>query len=119
MRPRGNARPFRATAGPRSAAKMSISRTGAERFVPQVAAGMRLLGVVQRGMQVGALVQLDDGTYAQVNGDVVQPLNTSRVEAALRASPSMAPPSRPVAAPAAPASVPTVIVKRRRLIAPP
>lgn len=48
--------------------------------------GMELLGTVQRGMQIGALAQLADGSYAQVNGDIVEPLNKSRVDHALRAA---------------------------------
>jgi hypothetical protein len=47
-------------------------------------ADMQLLGVVQRGMEIGALAKLPDGTYAKVNGDTVEPLNTSRIEFALR-----------------------------------
>lgn len=71
---------------------------------------MRLLGTVQRGMQIGALASLPDGGYAQVNGDIVEPLNTSRVLYALRAThgrPAEAPRSAPPA---------TVIVKKRRRI---
>ncbi|MBS0341438.1 MAG: hypothetical protein JSS56_12990 [Proteobacteria bacterium] len=72
---------------------------------------MKLLGTVQRGMQIGALALLADGTYAQVNGDVVTALNTSRVLHAMRGTHS-APrrETRPVAAPA------VVVVKKRRRI---
>lgn len=72
-----------------------------------------MLGTVQRGMQIGALALLTDGTYAQVNGDVIEPLNASRVLHAMRkqhAAPRVAPPP----------AVPTVVVvKKRRKITPP
>lgn len=71
---------------------------------------MKMLGTVQRGMQIGALALLADGTYAQVNGDVIARLNTSRVLHALRAKHGAAPAVRPAAAPA------VVIVKKRRTI---
>src|SRR5215207_9834633 len=48
--------------------------------------GMEMLGTIQRGMQIGALVRLPDGSYAQVNGDVVEPLGKNRVEFALLAA---------------------------------
>ena len=47
---------------------------------------MELLGTVQSGMQIGALARLPGGGYAQVNGDVQETLNQSRVEHALRAA---------------------------------
>ncbi|RZL64886.1 MAG: hypothetical protein EOP81_06840 [Variovorax sp.] len=71
---------------------------------------MRLLGTVQRGMQIGALASLPDGGYAQVNGDIVEPLNASRVLYALRATHG-----RPVE-PARTAPPATVIVKKRRRV---
>lgn len=85
----------------------------------QLREGMQLLGTVQDGMQIGALGQAADGTYAQVNGDVIRKLNASRVEHALdrvtrTSRRGLAPPvapSRPVERPQ-----PTVIVKKRRKI---
>ena len=93
---------FRITVGPRWAA------------FAQARDGMRMLGTVQRGMQIGALALLADGTYAQVNGDVVEPLNASRVLHALRGKHGPAPRE----AQPAPASAPVVVVKKRRRIAP-
>jgi hypothetical protein len=55
--------------------------------------GMHMLGTVQRGMQIGALARLADGSYAQVNGDVVEVINKSRVEFALRADRESPPPA--------------------------
>lgn len=71
-----------------------------------------MLGTVQRGMQIGALALLRDGTYAQVNGDVVEALNASRVRHAMRGRHGGAlVPLQPVAALA------VVTVKKRRRIA--
>ncbi|WP_211260333.1 hypothetical protein [Xenophilus azovorans] len=72
---------------------------------------MRMLGTVQRGMQIGALALLDDGSYVQVNGDVIERLNTSRVLHVMRGRHEAAPrETRPAAAP-------VVIVKKRRRVA--
>jgi hypothetical protein len=87
---------------------------GAARFLPRPPKGT-VLGVVQRGLLTGALVQLDDGAYTQVNGDIVEPLNASSVEHALRAAGAAAKRPKRVRAPAPPA---TVVVKRRRMIEP-
>ncbi|RYF67749.1 MAG: hypothetical protein EOO22_18905 [Comamonadaceae bacterium] len=89
-------------------------------FFCQPRADIRLLGTVQDGMQIGALGQLPDGSYAQINGDMTRPLNTSRVEHALDRATGMARSAKLPVMPAAAASVqPTVIIKKkRRVIAP-
>jgi hypothetical protein len=79
----------------------------------------RLLGTVQEGQAIGALALLEDGSYAQVNGDFVRPLNTSKVEftvgpklqkslpvGPVQSAPSNAPPAPPV----------VVVVKKRRIV---
>lgn len=53
-------------------------------FTMAVHPGFQYLGRVQRGMEVGALAITPDGDYVQVNGSVVTPLNSSRVQSALR-----------------------------------
>jgi hypothetical protein len=105
---------------------------GAEQFVPRVPVDAEILGVVQRGQLIGALVRWTDGSYVQVNGDVVQKLNSSAVEHALRKAgggrrrpgksspkPAFAPQAayRPPENPT-PAPPPVVIVRRRRKIDP-
>lgn len=88
------------------------------RFVPRVPPGGVLLGVVERGMHVGALARLQDGSFVQVNGDVVQPLNRSQVETALRrTAPSRTGGSSGVvrAPPVDVAKVHVTIKQRRRL----
>jgi hypothetical protein len=78
---------------------------------------MQLLGTVQRGMQIGALARTPDGNYAQVNGDIVEMLSTSRVLFALRAShgkPAAAPVGQSTAAPTI-----VTVKKRRRIVAVP
>jgi len=81
-------------------------------FVPQPV-DIRLLGVVQRDLQIGALAQCHDGSYVQINGDVVQPLNRSQVEHALRASAQAGPNVS-----GTPAPPPAVTVRKRRRFAP-
>jgi hypothetical protein len=77
--------------------------------------GMQMLGVVQRGMQIGAFARLADGSYAQVNGDVVEPLNKSRVEfALLGAKGAQMPPELPMANVSRPSPATVVVVKKRR-----
>lgn len=52
-------------------------------FVPVEHEGYRYFGVVQNGLQIGALAQTKTGQYVQVNGSVIQPLNIHRVHRAL------------------------------------
>lgn len=81
---------------------------------------MQMLGTVQDGLQIGALVQTAEGGYAQVNGDFLRPLNTSKVEHALD---SVTKTSRRQPGPAmdqvpkAPVGEPTIVVKKKRRIA--
>jgi len=67
-----------------SRTKVRVVPFGAERFLPRLASDCQVIGVVQRGWTIGALVWRTDGSYAQVNGDIVQPLNASSVEHELR-----------------------------------
>ena len=77
----------------------------------------RLIGTVQDGMQIGALAQLIDGRYLQINGDVHRILNSSRVEHALDRATGTARRAGPVAAPTASTqSKPTVTIKKRRKV---
>lgn len=46
--------------------------------------GLRLLGRISRQGQFGALAVASDGSYLQINGDHVTPINRSQVEYALR-----------------------------------
>lgn len=88
------------------------------RFVPRVPPGGVLLGVVERGMHIGALAKLQDGSFVQVNGDVIQPLNRSQVETAMRRwAPSRAGKGSGVvvAAPVDAAKVHVTIKHRRRV----
>ena len=45
--------------------------------------GLRVLGSIQNGLEIGALAQLPDGTYLQVNGDIHRMLPTACIEAAI------------------------------------
>jgi hypothetical protein len=92
--------------------KLNI-RLGPQRFAAE-REGLSIMGTVQRGLQIGALAVNPDGEYLQVNGDVTQPLNKSRVELALKKSGGLPKPPKPSAGPTV---APTVIVKPRRRIA--
>lgn len=77
---------------------------------------LELLGTVQCGAQIGALARLPDGTFAQVNGDWTVPLSASQVRVALRQAESR-PPKRPAPSRSATtATVPVVIVRKKRRI---
>lgn len=81
--------------------------------------GVQLLGRIERGQAFGAFAKLSDGSFAQVNGDVIEPLNTNIALRALRKAEN----ARGVDAPdvvgylvPAPKPVPIVTVKKRRIV---
>ena len=76
---------------------------------------LRLLGSVARGAQIGALAELSEGRYVQVNGDHIAPLSDSQVRHAVATAKLAAPRVRPRRTPAPQAAV--VTVKRRRILA--
>jgi len=96
---------------------------------------MQLLGTVQHGPQIGALGRLPDGRYVQVNGDMLSPVNTLKVQAAINAAGSRParrhahpglPPvfgasaavaqAAPTSAPAGPALPVTITYRKRRTV---
>ncbi len=96
---------------------------------------LQLLGTVQNGPQIGALGRLPDGRYVQVNGDVLSPVNTHKVQAAINAAGSRParrhahpglPPvfgasaavaqAAPTSAPAGPALPVTITYRKRRTV---
>ena len=80
---------------------------------------LQLLGSVKRGAQVGALAVTAEGQYVQVVGDLEIALNRSQIQNALaKAKGQSSFKLRQPAAPRAPSVAPTVIIKRRRVIAP-
>jgi hypothetical protein len=101
-------------------------------FTMAVHPGYQYLGRIQRGLEVGALALTPQGTYVQVNGSIVTPLNASRVTSSLRklmgrrgASLPGVRPAGEVAgdlaeaeetytAPAAPSAPVTVIVRKKK-----
>jgi hypothetical protein len=103
-----------------------------QQFVPRPEPGTELLGTLSRGAQVGALARLADGRYVQINGDWITPLNSARIEHALRsarvlprgagARPAIRPLASASAAPAEPGAVEaaaaavTVRVRKRRVL---
>ena len=78
------------------------------------------LGTIRRGMEVGALAKDPAGSYWQVNGDIRQELNKSRVAALLRNAIDLRHPVAGVGPPRAERAAVTVVVKpRRRVVVPP
>jgi len=83
-----------------------------------IGTGMRLLGSVQHGAQVGALAIDDNGEYFQVNGAYVTHLTKRHIDKAMSsAARSVATPS--VASPRSPNAAPVVTIRRRRVAAAP
>ena len=99
---------------------LKIRLGGGWAFFSNVRPNMQMLGTVQDGMQIGALVQTAEGGYAQVNGDILRPLNTSKVEHALDSVTKTSrrqPGSAIDQAPKAQVAEPTIVVKKKRRIA--
>jgi hypothetical protein len=84
-------------------------------YVPQLPAGGMVVGVVTRGMEIGALVRCQDGSYVKVNGDVVEALNAFHVKAALGRARPVRLRERTQPAPSAPAPSTTQALHRAGL----
>lgn len=78
------------------------------------------LGTIRRGMEIGALAKDAEGNYWQVNGDIRQVLNASRVAAHLRRARAQREPRVAGRQPidVARAAVVVVIKPRRRVLMP-
>lgn len=76
------------------------------------------LGVIRRGMEIGALAQDQAGTYVQVNGDMRRSLNKSRVESLLKSARVVTPRAPIATQPSAEqrAAVVVVVKPRRKVI---
>ena len=105
--------------------RLSVSLTAhATLYVPRPPEGAVIVGVVIRGIEIGALARCADGSFVKVNGDVVTRLNPRHVQAALnrarpprpRADTALTPPPTTTVANAP--SVVVVIKKRRRIATP-
>ena len=77
---------------------------------------LRLLGSIARGSQIGALGELAESGYVQVNGDHVAPLSASQVRHAVEAAKLAT--RRVRQHRGAPSQAVVVTVKRRRVAAP-
>ena len=89
------------------------------RFTYQRPAGdpLQLLGSVSRGARIGALAVMPDGTFVQVNGDHVSPLNATQIQRAIERAKAFKPRPKVVLVPMCGAEKPpTVVVKRRRVV---
>ena len=80
-------------------------------------ADFTLLGSVQKGQQRGALAQKTDGDYVMLVGDYEMPLNQHQIRAALQGC-RTSPPRTTWTQPKPSATVPVVVVKKRRVILP-
>ncbi|KQV49524.1 hypothetical protein ASC95_18215 [Pelomonas sp. Root1217] len=101
--------------------RLSVSLTANPAlYVPQLPAGGALVGVVRRGLEIGALVRCQDGSYVKVNGDVIELLNPHHVKAALgRVRPArLQGRAQCATSPPAPSTAPVVTIKRRRYTVP-
>lgn len=80
--------------------------------------GLIYLGTIRRGLEIGALARDATGAYLQVNGDIHQALNKSRVAAHLRKVGARPDPAAVAHSPTTETERPavSVIVKRRRRI---
>lgn len=80
--------------------------------------GLTYLGTIRRGMEIGALASDGAGNYLQVNGDMHQALNKSRIAAHLRKAGVRPERAMVVCQPTTETAPPavTVIVRRRRRI---
>ncbi len=82
--------------------------------------GLAFLGTIRRGLEIGALARDYAGGDLQVNGDIHQVLNKSRVAAHLRKAVGRPGSMGVTFQPPEPAraAVPVVIKRRRRILAP-
>jgi hypothetical protein len=78
------------------------------------------LGTIRRGIEIGALAKDSAGNFLQVNGDMRQALNKSRIEAKLRDTVGKYPATEHTRQPtvAERAAVTIVVKPRRRVMTP-
>ncbi|RZI83548.1 MAG: hypothetical protein EOP38_12245 [Rubrivivax sp.] len=80
---------------------------------------LEFLGTIRRGIEIGALAKDTDGNYLQVNGDMRQTLNKSRVDNLLRSAKPAVVRAPVVRQPTADQRAAVVVtVKKRRVIVP-
>ena len=79
---------------------------------------LEFLGVIRRGIEIGALAKDLEGNYLQVNGDMRQTLNKSRIESLLRSAKVDSRPAPVVRQPSAEerANVVVTIKPKRRVL---
>lgn len=81
---------------------------------------LEYLGVIRRGIEIGALARDKDGAFWQVNGDMRQALNSSKMQALLRSARPDTKPAPVTRQPTAEqrAAVVVTVKPRRRVVAP-
>ena len=80
---------------------------------------LAFLGTIRRGIEIGALAKDPDGNYLQVNGDMRQTLNKSRIENLLRSAKPAIVRAPVVRQPTTEQRAAVVVtVKRRRVVVP-
>lgn len=79
---------------------------------------LEYLGVIRRGIEIGALAKDRAGAFLQVNGDMCQALNTSRMQALLRSARSVVRPAPVARQPTSEqrAAVVVTVKPRRRVV---
>lgn len=80
---------------------------------------LEYVGVIRRGIEIGALARNKEGTFLQVNGDMHQALNTSRIQALLRTARTVVKPAPVTRQPTAEqrAAVAITVKPKRRIVA--
>lgn len=81
---------------------------------------LEYLGTIRRGLEIGALAKDTEGHFLQVNGDMRQSLNTSRMEAMVRKAVVRIQPASVTRqpSPGERAAVVVVVKPRRRVVFP-
>lgn len=80
---------------------------------------LEFLGIIRRGIEIGALAKDKEGGYLQVNGDMRQTLNKSRVDNLLRSAKVVAPRVPVARQPTQDQRAAVVVtVKKRRVVLP-
>ena len=98
--------------------KVSAANPGIKAFVT-APKSLKILGIVRMGMEFGLLAIGESGTYVRVNGSQVVKLDTHTVREAIRAA-GLTDAEQPLLEekPTESLPPPTVIVRKRRSIAP-
>jgi hypothetical protein len=63
--------------------RVTVAFNNTWRLYTQSVEGCKMLGTIQRKMEIAALAQIDNGEYVAVNKGLIEPLNSRKVQAAI------------------------------------